>query len=223
MNTLDLVGILSNVIRLSKGDKVWRGWAVFPNEGHVSLAGPPFKTNGVFLMVEETLYNLISTLALELKRRTLGRRQKLWGLIAVASININQPFPSSPGYMAAVVCPRVHLPWPLIPSLLLMMSLPGSHANGTIPGRKSDRTSGSLLPPSPIWRVSQQMEHTPCSTCCTDFYYLVPFKQKHSSSAHHLSYGPTMHSLSSRGGNLNSFIGIPSNYRLRILAHPPSS
>lgn len=31
----------------------------------------------------------------------------------------------------ALTYPRVHLPWPLIPSLRLMMSLPGSHANGT--------------------------------------------------------------------------------------------
>lgn len=167
-------------------------------------------------MVEQALFNFISSRALELKRRTLERRGKRGGLIAAASININQPFPTSPSSMAAVACPRVHLPWPLIPSLLLMMSLPGSHAKMSLAANRArcweeTCTLGSRLPPGPVWCVAQQMEHTPCSVHCTDFYYFVPFEQEHSSSAHHLDYGPMMHSLSSRGGTLNSSIRIPSN------------
>lgn len=119
----------------------------FPNEGHVSLASPPFKTNGVFLMVEQTLYNFISSQALELKRRTLERRVKRGDLIAVASININQPFPTSPSSMAAVACPRVHLPWPLSPSHLLMMSLPGSHAKNVPAGQQGPLLEGKAIAP----------------------------------------------------------------------------
>lgn len=93
---------------------------------------------------------------------------------------------------------------------------------GPVAGRKSNRTSGNCLPPSPVWSVSQQMEHTPCTMCSAGFYYFIPFKQEHFSSAHHVSYGPVMHSLSSRGGSLNGFRHIPSNYPLCIPAHPPS-
>lgn len=175
---MNLFRILSNAQGSKTGD-------FFANEGHASLGSPSFKTNGAFLTMEQKLYNFISPSTLELKRKTLGRRQKWGGLIEVAAININQPFPTSPSPMVALARPRVHLPWPLIPSLCLMMSLPGSHANGRptgpFAGRKSNCTSGNCLPPSPAWSVQMDRWSTHPAQCAP-LIFITPFLSNRNTS-----------------------------------------
>lgn len=142
-------------------------------------------------------------------------------MIEAAAININQPFPTSPSSVVASACPKVHLPWPLIPSLCLMMSLPGSHANG--PG--SQQGAKAIAPWETVFNPVQcGVCHNRWRTHPAPLIFITSFlfKQEHFSSAHHVSYGPVMHSLSSRGGSLNGFRRMPSNYHLCIPAHPPS-